>query len=228
MRSLLPRRRHCHFARRPADARAQFQPPVGTPRKIALPAGQQSRRLRPAACPRPPPLSPEDTTRLQIFPRTREFRPRQARRQTRRVHPQSRGPLRPRRRARLTCRRPAPRCWPRCPAVREVQPFARYVVTADDLARRSARSPGTAPPRDKLKALPYTSDPRTPRRTLPLLAAISCAQLNPGRNSRPPRPRRRSCACPTSPSRSTSGRGVAVGPDGHTARAPARVSGRAW
>ena len=150
--------------------RAQFQLPGGTVRKPPATV--------PAASPIPPALSADDTTRLQIFLERENF---------------ASGKLDGRpgefvrkavARYALATHRELPPVGPALlaalPAARGVQPYARYTVTADDLAEVGP-VPGDRAAQGRLKALPYTS-------TLELLgerfhaAQDFLRQLNPGRN----------------------------------------------
>ena len=139
----------CVFA---ADARAQFQPSGPAARRPAVPAPPAA-RTTPAPLP-PPALSPDDTTRLQIFLEHENFAPGKL---DGRPGEFTRKALA---RYAVATHRDLPPVGPALlaalPAARAVQPYARYTITAGDLA-------GVGPVPDdhvaqgKLKALPYAS-----------------------------------------------------------------------
>ncbi len=178
-----------------ADARAQF-----------LPSGNPVRPPAP-----PPTLSVDDTTRLQIFLERENF---------------ASGKLDGKpgefvrkaiARYALATHRPLPPVGPALlaalPAARGVQPYARYTVTADDLAQVGP-IPEDRAAQGRLKALPYTS-------VLELLGERFHAErdflrrLNPGRDLDRLAPGD-TVRVPNVADPLYVGRGLAVGPDGHT------------
>ena len=185
-----------------AGAHAQFQPSARPARPLVT---------APAPAPAPPALSPDDTTRLQIFLERENFAPGKldgrpgefTRKAVARYAVALRRNLPP----------PGPALLAALPAVRQVQPYARYTVTADDLAQIGP-VPADHVAQGKLKALPYTS-------VLELLAERFHAErdflrrLNAGLDL--------DHLAPGDPVRVPNvaeplyvGRGLPVGPDGHT------------
>lgn len=175
------------------DARAQFQPPGGAVRRSVAPTPAPA---RPTPAPVPPALSPDDTTRLQIFLERENFAPGKldgrpgefTRKAVARYAAATQRALPP----------PGPALLTALPAVRAVQPYARYTVTADDLAQVGP-VPDDHAAQGKLKALPYTS-------VLELLAERFHAERDFLRRLNAPStsttsPPATPCACPTSPSR---------------------------
>ncbi len=155
-----------------ADSRAQFQSTGGAPvRKPTVPAA-------PTPTPTPPALSPDDTTRLQIFLERENFAPGKldgrpgefTRKAVARYALATHRELPP----------PGPALLAALPAVRAVQPYARYTVTADDAAQVGP-IPEDRAAQGRLKTLPYTA-------VLELLGERFHAEqdflrrLNPGRN----------------------------------------------
>ncbi len=137
-----------------ADGRTQFQLPSGTVRE-SFPTSPAASPVPPAkSAPAPPALSPDDTTRLQIFLERENF---------------ASGKLDGKpgefvrkavARYALAARRSLPPVGPALlaalPAAREVQPYARYTVTTEDLAQVGP-IPEDRAAQGRLKALPYTS-----------------------------------------------------------------------
>ncbi len=192
-----------------AAARAQFQPPGSVGRRPAAPVPSP-----PAAAIKssvaPPALSADDTTRLQIFLERENFAPGKldgkpgefTRKALARYATSTHRDLPP----------PGPALLAALPTVREIQPYARYTVTADDAAQVGP-VPDDHAAQGRLKALPYTS-------ILEMLGERFHASrdflrtLNPGRNLDALAPgdlvRVPNVAEPL-----YVGRGVAVGKDGH-------------
>ncbi len=190
-----------------AEARAQFSPPGGVfryPKSTPVPSSAKSTST-------PSALSPDDTTRLQIFLEHENFAPGKLDGRP--------GEFTRRALARyaLATHRALPPVGPALlaalPAIRDIQPYARYTITADDLAAVGP-IPEARAAQGRLKTLPYTS-------TVELLgerfhaAQDFLRQLNPSRNLDHIAPGD-TVRVPNVAEPLYVGRGVAVGKDGHT------------
>ena len=190
------------------DTSAQFLPPGGvfrSPKPTPSPSA-----AKPTPTPAPPALSPDDTTRLQIFLEHENFAPGKLDGKP--------GEFTRKALARyaLSTHRALPPVGPALlaalPAVREVQPYARYTVTADDLAQIGP-IPEDRAAQGRLKALPYISLPELLGERFHTSQDF-LRQLNPGRSVEH-LAAGDAVRVPNVTDPLYVGRGLAVGKDGH-------------